>query len=65
MSMKVPRMLGDAAVGALAAGAIVGGMVPMLGTAVGPGVALAVALVAVTGAVVAGRALRRSRTGRR
>ena len=64
MSMKVPRLLADAAMGLLVAGAVVGGIVPLLGAAVGPGVALAVAVAAVAGALVAGRALRRSRTGR-
>ena len=64
MSMKVPRLLADAAVGLLVAGALVGAMVPLLGAAVSPGVALAVGLAAVAGALVAGHALRRSRTGR-
>lgn len=64
MAMKVPSMLADAAIGLLVAGAMVGGMVPAFGAAVGPGAALAVAVVTVAGALVAGRALRRSRTGR-
>ena len=64
MSMKVPGLLADAAVGLLVAGAVVGGIVPLLGATVGPGGALAVALAAVAGALVVGRALRRSRTGR-
>ena len=62
MSMKVPAILADAGIGVLVSGVIVGGLVPALGTSVGPATALGVGLAAIIGAVFVGRALRRSRS---
>ena len=62
MSTKVPGVLADLVIGLLAAGVIVGALVPVLGSAIGPGAALGVAAASVAGALVAGRFFRRSRS---
>ena len=61
MSTKVSSILADVVIGLLVAGVLVGGLVPLLGTAVGPVVALELAVVSVVGALAVGRALRRSK----
>lgn len=63
MSRTLSSMLADVFIGLVVAGAIVGGLVPLLGAAVGPAIALGLALVSVVGALAVGRALRRSKAG--
>lgn len=59
MSVKVPGVLADVAIGCLLAGVIVGALVPVAGGVVGPAVALGVAVASVAAALVVGRWVRR------